>query len=465
MSSANGLGLPNVAGGVYVLVAGGAAAGLVFFLPLNGLTYAGHGALALLVLAVIIWSSETLSLSVSSLILLLVQPILGILSFEGTLGSFANPIIFLLLGGFIMAEGVTNCGLSTRFAYILASKIGNRRLVLLVTIFATGLLSAGVNNLVAFAIALPVAKEILSLDKGQPAVSGQRNFALNLVLGASYGSLAGGIATELGTGPNLIAATYANISFAKWFTLGFPLSVALMLIIWWVLLRIYPVKADEFRYEKSLMKSKLKELGPITRKEKLALFILLLVIVLLVTAPITAIDAYAVTLIGAVLFFLSGLIDWKHAQRGVNWGVIIFFGAALSVGNALNTTGAANWLIALLTNSIGGSMSPLGIILILMLACAALTQVVSNVGLAAIMVPIVTTLAKHMGLSAATFAVPVAIACSLSFMLPMSDPTIAMAHGSGHVRSREIIKAGLPITLISVVISLLVVLSLLRFAV
>lgn len=446
------------------LIIGAIASVAVFALPLKGLPYSGHGALALLVLAIILWSSEALSLPVASLIILLVQPLFGILSYEGTLGSFANPIIFLLLGGFIIAEGVTSCGLVDRFAYFAMSKVGNPRTLLLIAIFVTGLLSALVNNLVAFTIALPVAKQILALDERHPD-RGKTNFGVALILGTSYGSLAGGIATEIGTGPNLIASTYANLSFAKWFVLGFPLSVALMLFIWWALLQIYPVKSSEFKSEKSVMRLKLRDLGPITGKEKFALLILFLVIVLLTTAPITAIFAYAVTLIGAVLFFLSGIINWKHAQTSVNWGVLVFFGSALSVGNALTSTGAATWVITMLLNTNGGNVSPIVIILILMLVSAALTQVISNVGLAAILVPIVTTLAKHLGLPAATFAVPVAVACSLSFMFPMSDPTIAIGHGTGYLRSKDIFRAGLPITLISVGISLVVVFSLLRFVV
>ncbi len=290
------------------LIIGAIASVAVFALPLKGLSYSGHGALALLVLAIILWSSEALSLPVASLIILLVQPLFGILSYQGTLGSFANPIIFLLLGGFIIAEGVTSCGLVDRFSYFAMSRVGNPRTVLLIAIFVTGLLSALVNNLVAFAIALPVAKQILALDERHPA-GDKTNFGVAIILGTSYGSLAGGLATEIGTGPNLIAATYANLSFAKWFVLGFPLSIALMLFIWWALLQIYPVKSTEFKSEKSVMRLKLKELGPISRKEKFALLILLLVIVLLTTAPITAIFAYAVTLIGAVLFFLSGIIN------------------------------------------------------------------------------------------------------------------------------------------------------------
>ncbi len=143
----------------------------------------------------------------------------------------------------------------------------------------------------------------------------------------------------------------------------------------------------------------------------------------------------------------------------------MFFGSALSLGNALTSTGAATWVITMLLSTIGGNVSPLIIILILMLVSAALTQVISNVGLAAILVPIVTTLAKHLNLPAATFAVPVAVACSLSFMFPMSDPTIAIGHGTGYLRSKDILRAGLPITLVSVGISLLVVFSLLRFVV
>jgi sodium-dependent dicarboxylate transporter 2/3/5 len=449
-------------GNFLVILAAAIAGVAVFALPLQGLTYAGHGALALLVFAILVWSSESLSLPVASLIILLIQPILGIVSFENSVKSFANPIIFLLLGGFIIAEGVTSSGLVNRFAYGLISRFGGSpRTILLIVIFATGLLSAWINNLVAFAMALPVLRQIITLE-GTGAVNGNSNFAKRLVLGASYGSLAGGVATEIGTGPTLIAASYANLSFGKWMIFGIPLSIVLMLMIWRALILIFPVDAKQSE-SKGIQKAGSDELAPLARKEKVALAILLLVIALLATSPITGIDSYAVTLFGAALFFLAGIIDWRRAQKRVDWGVLVFFASALSVGNALLVTGAATWVINAMMNGTVSSVSPLITMVILMLIGAALTQVVSNVGLAAIMVPIVTTLATEMNLPAATFAVPTAIACSLSFMLPMSDPTIAMAHGTGYVRTKDIFRAGLPVTILAVAISIPVLLLLLRF--
>jgi sodium-dependent dicarboxylate transporter 2/3/5 len=431
---------------------------VTFYIPLKGLGYAGHAALGILAFAIIIWSWEALPLAVSSIIVILLQPAVGVVSFEDAIRGFANPIIFLLLGGFMIAEGVTSSGLVDRVAYATLSKLENPKFVILAAILVTGILSAWVDNLVAFAIALPVFRRIISLTYHDP--SGDGNFAKSLLLGGSYGSLAGGLATVIGTGPNLIAAAYIKIPFETWSFFGAPLAILLMLAIWKSLITVFPLNSSKGLCDKTLMRSKLVDLGPMRKTEKIALIILAIIVVLLVTAPITKVDSYAVTLFGAVLFFLTGTLTWRHAERNVGWGTIVFFASALSVGNALIATGTANWLIGQMTGELGAAVSTLTITFILMIVGASLTQVVSNVGLAAVLIPIATTLSLDMNLPPGTYAIPAAVACSLSFMFPMSDPTIAMAHGTGYVTSRDIFKAGLPITIICAAISIPLIIAL-----
>lgn len=426
-------------------------------IPTPGLIYSGHAALALLVFAVIMWVTETVHLAVTSLIILFIQPIIGVESFTNAVIGFANPIIFLMIGGFIIAEAIRKSGLAQRLTYTMLDKLGTTpNKSLFVAVFSTGLLSAWIENVVAFAMMLPVIKEIMPLMGVKNADKGNSNFAKIMVLGASYGSLAGGFGTEIGTAPNLMAAAYTNIPFVEWMMFGIPLSIALMLVIWKLLAWIFPPEVEGIIGGKSTISSKIKELGPMGRKEKISLTILLFTIFLWISSGLTGIDSYSVALIGAVLFFIFKVVDWKDAQKNVDWGLIVFFGGALSLGAALLNTGAASWLITDLVSLMGSDPSTIAIMLLLMVVAVIITQVMSNIALSAILVPLSVTLAEAQGLPIGIYAVPIAIACSLSFIFPMADPTVAMAYGIGYVRIKDIFRAGVPLVIIGILLTLMV---------
>lgn len=433
---------------------------IVMIVPLQGLSYPGHAAIALLVFAVIMWASEAQHLAVTSLILLFLQPILGIESFNNAVIGFANPIIFLMIGGFILAEAIRKSGLAKRFTYFLLSKLGtNPSMSLFASVFSTGLLSAWIENVVAFAMLLPIIKEIVPLFGVNDPEKGNSNFAKAMVLGASYGSLAGGFGTEIGTAPNLMAAAYTHLPFANWMVFGFPLAILMLFVTWLLLGRIFPPEVEGIIGGKDTLTKTLSKLGSITKTEKITAVILFFTIGLWVTTGITGIDSYSVALIGAALYFISGVIDWKDAQKNIDWGLIIFFGGALSLGAALLNTGAANWMIHDLVGMLGNNASTLAIVLLLMIISVIFTQVMSNIALAAILVPLSVTLSSAQGLPIGTYAVPVAIACSLSFMFPMADPTVAMAYGTGYVKIKEILKAGIPMVVIGIILTIFILLT------
>jgi len=285
------------------------------------------------------------------------------------------------------------------------------------------------------------------------------NFAKAMVLGASYGSLAGGFGTEIGTAPNLMAAAYTHLPFVNWMVFGFPLAIILLIVTWKVLGWIFPPEVDGIVGGHETLNNAMNVMGSITRKEKITAAILFFTIGLWVTTGITGLDSYSVALIGAALYFVSGVIDWKDAQEGVDWGLIIFFGGALSLGAALLNTGAANYIINHLIGMMGGNVSTLTIMLLLMVIAVVFTQVMSNIALAAILVPLAVTLATAQGQPVGIYAVPVAISCSLSFMFPMADPTVAMAYGTGYVKIKEILKAGTPMVAIGIVVTIAVILT------
>ena len=433
---------------------------VVMLIPMNGLSYPGHAAIALLVFAVIMWATEAVHLAVTSLIILFIQPIIGVESFDNAVIGFANPIIFLMIGGFIIAEAIRKSGLATRLTYAMLNKFGTSPdRSIFVAVFSTGLLSAWIENVVAFAMLLPIIKEIIPLMGVDDPEKGKSNFAKAMVLGASYGSLAGGFGTEIGTAPNLMAAAYTNIPFANWMIFGFPLAIIMLIIIWKLLGRLFKPEVEGIVGGTKTISDKMESLGPMTVVEKKSLVILLFTIGLWVTTSITGLNSYSIALIGAVLFFIFKVIDWRDAQNGVDWGLIVFFGGALSLGAALLQTGAANWLINDIVALLGSNPSTILITVVLMIIAVCITQVMSNIALSAILVPLSVTLAAAQGQPVGTYAVPVAIACSLSFMLPMADPTVAMAYGTGYVKIKEILKAGVPLVVIGIIVTIFILLS------
>jgi len=433
---------------------------VVMLIPLPGLSYPGHAAIALLIFAIIMWASEAQHLAVTSLILLFLQPILGIESFNNAVIGFANPIIFLMIGGFILAVAIGKSGLAKRFTYWMLSKVGTTpNMSIFAAVFSTGLLSAWIENVVAFAMLLPIIKTIVPLFGINDPEKGNSNFAKAMVLGASYGSLAGGFGTEIGTAPNLMAAAYTHLPFANWMVFGFPLAIIMLIVTWKLLGWIFPPEVDGIVGGKETLQKSMSVMGPISKQEKITAVILFFTIGLWVTTGITGLDSYSVALIGAALYFISGVIDWKDAQEGVDWGLIIFFGGALSLGAALLNTGAAAWLIHDLIGLMGNNVSTLAIMLMLMVIAVIFTQVMSNIALAAILVPLSVTLAAAQGQPVGIYAVPVAISCSLSFMFPMADPTVAMAYGTGYVKIKEILKAGIPMVVIGIIFTIAVILT------
>jgi len=434
------------------------AAIIVMLIPLEGLSLPGHFTIALLIFAIIMWVSETVHLAVTSLIILFIQPILGIATFPEVVVGFSHPIIFLMIGGFIIAEGIRKSGLVERLTYVMLDKVGTTSTKgLFVSVFSTGLLSAWIENVVAFALVLPIIKEIIDLMGCKDINRAKSNFAKSMILGAAIASLIGGLATQIGTAPNLMATAYTHMPFVNWMVFGFPLAIALLFITWKYLDWIFPSEIKEIAGGKETIDKKITTLGKVTRTEKIALAILLFTISLWITASATGIDSFSVALIGATLFFLFKILDWKDAQKNVDWGLIIFFGGALSLGAALLNTGAAEWLIRDLLSLFGPNPSVFMIVLLLMVVALFLTQIASNIVVAAVMIPLSVTLAESQGLPVGTYAVPIALAASMSFMLPMSDPTLAMTYGTGFVKLKDMIKAGAPLVVIGSILAIVIV--------
>jgi sodium-dependent dicarboxylate transporter 2/3/5 len=430
---------------------------LTILLPLDGLSFQGHMSLALLVFAIIMWGTEALPLPVTSLIILFIQPIMQIGTFKTAVTEFANPIIFLLIGGFIIAEGIRKSGLVQRLTYFMLDKVGtSANMCLFVCVFATGLLSIWIENVVAFALVLPIIKEVVDLLGVKNPQEGKSNFAKSAVIGAAFASLAGGLATQISTAPNLIASAYVAIPFVNWMIFGFPITIVLLFTIWKYLGFLFPSEIKEVPGGRTTIKEKLSTVGKFRRDEKIAIILLLFTITLWVTGEFTGLTSYAVALIGASLFFVFKILEWRDAQRNVDWGVVVFFGGALSMGATLVSSGGGSWLITHLIGFLGPNPEPILIILVLMIAGVILTQFMSNIVIAAILIPLAISLPQAQG-DLGMFAIPIALACSLPCMLPMSDAAIAISYGTSYMNAIDYIKAGIPVIIVGMITTIIII--------
>ncbi|HSO25468.1 MAG TPA: DASS family sodium-coupled anion symporter [Methanobacteriaceae archaeon] len=434
---------------------------IVFILPLNGLSYSGQATLALLIFAVFLWATETIPVVVTSVIVLFMQPLLGIATIENAMIGFANPILLLIIGGFVIAAGISSSGLVQRVAYLLISKIGTcPDKSVSATTYSTGFMSAWIENVVSFAMMVPILNYIIELTGISDKDKESSNFTRALFLGGSYASLAGGLATPIGTVPNLMASAYTGIQFSTWMVIGVPISLIMLFLIVKVVYKLFPPEITRVCADELELKRRIDEMGVITGKEKIAGGILIFTIFLWLSESLTGLNSSTVALIGATIYLLLGVITWNEAQKNINWSLVIFFGGALSLGAAMLNTGCAQWIINNILAALGGDPSPVILTLVLMVIGILFTQIMSNIALAAILIPISVSLADSTGVGAAVYAVPVAIACSLSFVLPVSDPTVAMAHSAGHVKVNDIMKAGSILAIIGIVITTLVMFTL-----
>lgn len=396
---------------------------------------AGSG-LAILVAIGWLWVSEALHVSVTALLVPLLAVASGILAFDQALLQFADPVIFLFLGGFALAAGLQKQGLDRWMAAWVIGKAGNRLDVAARYLFwLTAALSMWISNTATAAMMLPLALGLLS---PLPAEKYRRTW-LYVLLGVAFSANIGGIGTLVGSPPNAIAASHAGISFGRWMTWGIPL-VLLMMPLLEVALRF--ALRPELRVEVEAPQHTLDW----SRRHGLMLGVFALAVALWVAGG--ALDDVlgigrgydaAVALLALVLLHGLGLARWKDIEKSAEWGVLLLFGGGLTLSRVLSESGAGEWL----ATQLGGPFAamPLVASLCLMILFAmALTEVTSNTACAALLIPLFIGMAPH--IDELPIAVLVAIGTSCAFLLPVATPPNAIIFGSGHVPQRQMIRCG-----------------------
>ncbi|MFQ5533674.1 MAG: SLC13 family permease [Sphingomonadales bacterium] len=425
---------------------------------------------AVAVLMAVWWATEALPVPVTALMPLILFPVLGIATMRAAAAPFAHPLIFLFLGGFLIALAMQRSNLHRRIALNIVAMVGTRPQALVPGfMIATASISMWVSNtattMMMMPIAVSVAAIILNNSNGE-SDRDRRNFATALLLGIAYSASIGGLATLIGTPPNAFLAAFmeqthgAAIGFADWMTFGLPVVFVLLPLCWWVLTR----HAHRFALSTSKeagdqIAAAIRQLGPMSPPERRVAIIFGLAATLWMTRPLLTklpglgglSDAGIALFCGAILFLVpSGpgdrqpLMNWEWAER-LPWGVLILFGGGLSLAAAMSTSGLAGW--------IGTSLAIFGTwhILVLIFAVTAcvlfLTELTSNTATTAAFLPVVGALAVSAGHDPLLLAAPAAVAASCAFMLPVATPPNAIIYGSGHVTIGQMIRAGLAINL------------------
>ena len=364
------------------------------------------------------------------------------------MGNFANPIIYLFFGGFVLAAALSAQGIDQ----LIASKVlqlsrSNLAWASVLLFSVTAGLSMWISNTATTAMMLPLALGIL----GQLDFKQHRKTYLFVLLGVAYSANIGGIGTLVGSPPNAIAAAQAGLSFADWLMYGMT-TVAIMLPTMLIALYLF------FRPELSIVCEIKNDNSRLEFSGKLTLFIFLATVVCWIfSKPISsALGGVAkfdsvVALSAVVLLAGLGLVDWKRIEKTTDWGVLILFGGGLTLSAILKATGTSVFLANAITDIFGNLHISLFVLAVIFFVIM-LTEFASNTASAALLVPVFAGIAEAMGLSPVMLSIIIGISASCAFMLPVATPPNAIVFGSGYIRQSDMIRAGLIINSISLVV-------------
>lgn len=458
---------------VGLLVALGAFVLLLVLPAPTGMSPEAWRVTAVAVLMAVLWVTEALPLAATSLVPLVAFPLLGIARAKDAAAPYADPLIFLFLGGFVLGLGLQRWNLHRRIALAIVGRLGTSPARLVGGfLLATAFLSMWVSNTATAVMMLPVALSVIGLVEGAAdggSAGERRNLAVGLLLAVAYGASIGGLATLIGTPPNALLAAYmarthgVEVGFAQWMALGVPLSLVMLALAWVLLAKVmYPVAAGAVAGAEEAVGREARGLGPLSGPELRVGLIFLLTALAWVFRPLVAdyvpgLDDTVIAIAAALALFAlpSGapgggrLLDWG-AAREVPWGVLLLFGGGLSLAAAIADSGLAEWLGALI-QGLGGLPTVL-VVLAATLAIIFLTELTSNTATAAAFLPLVGSAAVGLGLDPFLLAVPVALAASCAFMLPVATPPNAIVYGSGHLAIADMARVGLWLNLLGTLV-------------
>jgi sodium-dependent dicarboxylate transporter 2/3/5 len=444
---------------------------LIQFLPITLVSDTADAVIAVAIWMVLWWVTETVNIAVTALLPLILFPLLHVMEIADVGANYGSPIIFLFFGGFVLALALEKVNLHKRIALNIVKLTGTTpNKVVLGFMIATALMSMWISNTAATVVMLPIAISVIRLlikDTGGFTKAG-KNFALSIMLGIAFAANAGGIATVIGTPPNsvligLLENQYnIQISFLTWMSFGLPFSIIMVTAVYSVLVKwMFPCKDIVFTSSGNVIDEEIEKLGKISKEEKRVLIIFAITIFLWITRtiinnifPSLKLSDTIISLLGAVSLFAipmsfkkgNFILQWKDTEK-LAWGILILFGGGLSLAKGMASSG----LVALITDTIAAGNFPVlltvSLLIVLMLF---MTELMSNVALVAVLAPVVAGIAVGLNIPILNLLIPVTMASSCAFMLPMATPPNAIVFASGYVKVNQMVRAGIVLNLIAV---------------
>ena len=425
------------------------------------------------------WMTEALPLAVTALLPVLLFPIFGVRSIEDTTPSYAHPLIFLFLGGFLLARAMHVWNLDRRLALNVLRYSGTSpRRVIAGVMAVTAFLSMWVSNTAAAMVMLPIGLSVVA-SYSEHRHESVAEIAPALLLGIAYAATIGGMGTIIGTPPNALFAAFMaeshgiEISFIRWMMIGVPLVLIMLPLTWFLLSRVaFRVDGKEAGQSTVQIGERLAELPPLSKGERSVAILMLGVAILWITRPLFAsavpwlhLSDAGIAVVGALSLFVLPvdlkrgrfLLTWKEAAA-IRWDVLILFGGGLALANAMGGSGLANWI----GTQLGGlQVLPLfALLLAIGVLMVFMGELASNTAMAAVFLPVAGAAALNMGEPVSLFALPVALFATLGFMLPVATPPNAIVFGSDKVEMRHMLRAGSILDVAGIVVVAIAVLTL-----
>lgn len=441
----------------------------MLLLPLpGGLGLAAWRVAAVASMMAILWMTEAVPLAATALLPLALFPILGVAPVDEVAAPYANPLVFLFLGGFLIALSIERWNLHRRIALTVVFRVGARQdFQIGGVMLATAAISMWVSNTATTIMMLPVALSIIPRDSSGAIDPASREFASALLLSVAYGASIGGVATLVGTPPNAFFAgfmleTYdVRIGFGQWMLIGVPVCVVMLAIAWLLLTRgLYAIRRDELPGARAAIREALHGMGPLSSAEKRIATVFTATAALWMSRPLLSsqfpalqLSDTSIAIAGALSLFVipSGqrkgefLLDWEYAER-LPWGVLLLFGGGLTLAAAIAGSGLADWIGMQLT---GLDTWPIVFLVAVVTVLVMLfSELASNTATAATFLPVAAALAVSLGEDPLRLAVPAVLAASFGFMLPVATPPNAIVFGSGYVTVADMLRAGVWLDLI-----------------
>ena len=437
--------------------------------PFEGLSHSAHSILSSTLWIAIWWITETIPIAATALIPIVLFPLSGGLDLSATTASYGHKFVFLYLGGFLIAIGIEKWNLHKRIAINIISFIGvDARRVILGFMLATAFLSMWISNTATSVMMLPIGIAIIK------QLNENKTFGKALMLGIAYSASIGGVATLIGTPPNLVLAGVVSeiygyeITFSQWFLFGFPISITLLFFCWIYLTRVaYKFESKYFLGGNTEIKRLKKELGPISYEEKLVAIVFTLAGLCWISRSfflqkiLPSLDDTIIAIsFGLLLFILpskqkaTALLSWKDTIN-LPWGIIILFGGGMALAKAFEISGLALWLGELMTSF---SVLPLFLLILLLIAAVNfLTEITSNLATTAMLLPVLAPLALEINIHPFGLMVGAAVAASCAFMLPVATPPNAVVFGSGYLKIQDMVARGVIMNIFSIILITLIV--------